>query len=188
MRHSLLLALIALNFAAPCFALDLKGITIGMRQTDLVAKFEGLKCPLPESPKALDDCRYDRADHYQINITELNTIGGELVDSWAFRFADGKLGAVYVIFPHDSFSAVRLAMRGKYGPPRDVSKERFTNRMGALFVGETQRWGVGGEVLSLREYAASSIENSGVIFTAKWFNDRLSSEDEKASKSRAKDL
>lgn len=179
----LVVLLIAPAFAA-AQALELKGLTLGMKQADVVERAARGPCPVPDPPKAIDECVYLGTG---ANVTEFDTIAGEFVHKWQFGFADGKLGEVIVTFPHYSFREVRAALRSKYGIPRSTSRDTFRNRMGATFIGDRDAWGAGRDVLSAREYFGD-VNTSAVVLSAGWFYEKHKAWRDRETKGKAKDL
>jgi hypothetical protein len=185
---STLLAIAVMAWTGAATALDLKGITLGTSKDAIAKRFTGLRCGDGTPAGVVIECVYVRTRRDQPNITELNTLADELIESWSLQFADGRLGMIIVTFPHASFRPVQAAMRAKYGPPYSTSSERFQNRMGATAIGQKDAWGEPGkELLTAREYLGD-LRTSAVVFSASWFMKRAQEGDGLEAQKRAKDL
>lgn len=113
-------------------------------------------CVLPKPPKPLDACHYDRIDSHG---RKFDTLAGEPVQAWSFRFADGRLGYVTVIFPHASFAAIRGSMLSRYGKPSQTHTETVKDDAGAMLQSEVVTWYRGDEILHATEYAGGGAKS-----------------------------
>jgi hypothetical protein len=175
------------SLAAFAAKLEIKGLEVGASQREIVAQLEGLRCPVPDPPKPIDDCEYVRTNSWYPNVTLLNTLAEELVDRWQFHFVRGHLGKIVVVLPHSSFPVVRRALERKFGRPAMQQEEALQNRMGARFSGVVETWRDASASLTVREYDGST-ESSAVTLTAPWFIDATRRESERRVKRRASDL
>ncbi len=168
-------------------ALELKGIEIGASQTAVTAQLEGLRCPISNPPKPADECTYVRRDTYQENVTALNTLADELVETWQFQFIDGRLGSMRIIVPHESFATVVSALVRKFGRPTEHREERMQNRMGAQYSGQALTWRRADGTLAAREYA-TSLDRSVIAIWAPWYLEKKQGYSERQIERRAGDL
>ncbi len=129
---------------------ELNGLRIGTPQAEVAAlvNYEP-DCSATKPPKPFDHCYYERRDS---RGRKLDTLAEEPIDGWGFEFADGRLGYVTAIFPHESFATIKKAMLSRYGKPSRSHVESMHDADGT-FKSEDLEWFRGDEILHAKEYA-----------------------------------
>jgi hypothetical protein len=150
----MLAAVICLSPAIAAAALELKGITPGMTQAEVVKRGNISGCVLLDAPPSLDKCLYLNHLGWE-EAPLLNTLAERPVKSWEFEFVDAILYRTLVHFSHDHYDKIRDAFVVKYGRPKSARAESFQNHFGAQFTGDVLEWGEGDTVMALREFTTS---------------------------------
>lgn len=185
-----------MRLAPLCFALiastataaelELKNIRPGMTLDQLNSLYPTLNCKPAPKADGIDACRYTRKSIDQQNVTELNTLAEELVESWGIEFSNNKLGAVLILFDHDKFNTITTALRAKFGTPAIV-RGTVQNRAGATFPSSTLTWRTKTAFLKAQEHVAD-IETSAITLMSQAHAAYRVKAVESPPKSKAKDL
>lgn len=138
---------------------ELKGDQLGMTLVDFKAKYHHVSAgDSRPGPFCSDD--YPDASMQGIDPTERragivacriyfpfeerrgskNTIANVPVSDQMFRFIDGNLFRIDIVFDDKSFDTVRSAFEDKYGPPYASETKNYQNGFGADFEGKNILW------------------------------------------------
>lgn len=156
-----------------------------MTAAELKSVLADFECE-PE-PQGEGECYYHRRGLHGKNVTELNTIAGQLVDSWTFKFHDGRLAMVIVFFPEEGYEDVISGMRAKFGAPAGVERRALQNRAGARFMSIDYRWASGPDTLQTTQYI-NDIKTSGASLSSRLFEKYWRDSQKARETRRAKDL
>ena len=167
--------------------LELKGLSPGMAKEALNTKMPDLKCVPDAASKSYSECKYLRQSIHQANVTELNTLAEELVESWSFEFIDDRLGRIVIILPISSFDAVVSALRIKFGAPTKSGKSIVQNRMGAKFESRQFTWSKNQQMLVATEFAGS-LDDSAVVLLNQHYLNNLKRPANEEGRRRSKDI
>jgi len=117
----------------------------------------------------------------------LPTIAGVPVKLFLYRFIDGKLYEMAILFDQNHFAEVSDALKVKYGEPSLVKARTYQNPFGATFDGRIVSWGnaVSAMVASER---AGQLDTSTLIITHKELKALAEDRKQEIRKARAKDL
>ncbi len=91
------------------------------------------------------------------------TIVDRPVQSATFRFADGKLYFIGIVFPRDGYEDTLAAIRSKYGAASQRRIEHLQNGFGALWSTPVSFWLRGSDSITLAEHEDPQEKSSLVI-------------------------
>jgi len=139
--------------AAAVDALELNGLRPRISKSALNQRMPALKCTPETKVQEYSECTYVRTNPNQEAVNALNNLGGELVESWEFRFDGDVLGRIVVSLDPIAFDKVVSALRAKFGEPTGKSSETLYNRAGAPVISRQFTWGRNGQTMVATEFA-----------------------------------
>ena len=139
--------------AAAIDALELNGLRPGISKSAINQRMPALKCVPETKVREYSECNYVRTNAHQDAVNALNSVGGELVESWELRFDDDVLGRIVVSFDPIAFDKVVSALRAKFGEPIGKSTETLYNRAGTAVISRQFTWGRNGHTMVATEFA-----------------------------------
>jgi hypothetical protein len=163
---------------------ELKGFTMGMspQQVRVLAGNDYVCDPDP----LIGECTYYVGMQSNYRVEHLETVAGVRPMKWTFKFYENKLVLVHVAFSENFYSEVLEAVRAKWG--RGKSKNSILqNRMGAKVQQVETEWGKGDVTLYCQRFAGS-IDTSVLFLVSESGAKKIQAAEQKAAKSKAKDL
>lgn len=133
--------------------LELNGLRPGISKSAIDRQMPALKCT-PDTAKVpqYSECNYIRTNPHQEAVDALNSLGGEFVEAWQFRFDDDILGRIVVSFDPSAFDKVVSALRAKFGEPTGRARETLYSRAGTPVISRQFSWRRNGQTMVATEF------------------------------------
>lgn len=176
---------------------DFKGVYLGASEAELKEKFKDFHCSDPDNEKhrALWDrsCWAGTSSQCRPNTWCANdpekawNYAGIRAKSVTASFFDDKLHVVILDTEPEDYDSIALAIKAKYGAPRDVKTETIQSRMGATYENQMARWKRGKSTIVIKKYSGS-IDASSVVYSLDSSGDIFKERKAKQIKENAKNL
>lgn len=156
--------------------LDVKGITLGTSESELLRLSPGIYClNAPDSALAERLCRGPTTTYAEVPATIF------------YYLTDGLIDNINIDLAPKDFEIVVDVLRLRHGAPIVDDQRPMVTRGGLKFLDRRLEWRVGGDVIVARRYAGRA-DKSNITFTDQGYLQRFIERSKARDKNRLKDL
>lgn len=149
--------------AIPPNKFDLKGLFLGMKEEEAKAAVdENVSCISNPSKTPGMSCYADT-----LCYIEKMRVAGKKTKFTTLMIKDNQVTVMNIVFPTDDFINIAEALTGQYGKPKDIKKDKVTNRFGASFGTAKLTWKIKDAIVTLTNIDGKVDEGSLLIEAAK---------------------